>query len=71
MALEAGFSTPTPKVPAREVEGVPEFDQHVERHQQAEGILPPRIIDEVLDGYEYAALRQCLIREPNEMLLLL
>jgi hypothetical protein len=67
VALEPRLSTPAPEVFAREVEGVSELDKHVERHQQAERILPPRIINEVLDCDEGPVVRQRLVGEPSEM----
>lgn len=43
-AAEAGFAAPTDEVGGGVVEGVAELDQHVQRHQQARHILPPRVV---------------------------
>ena len=46
---EARVSAPGGKIGAGKVECISEFDQHVKRHQQAECVLSPLIIDDVLD----------------------
>ena len=58
--LESRFPAPGLKVRARIIEGVAELDQHVERHQQPEKVLAPRVVDERLDRYKSAARLQSL-----------
>ena len=53
------------------VERVAELDQHVQRHQEAEGVLAAGVVDEVLDRDERAARGQRLVRRADEVLLLL
>ena len=40
-------------------ERIAEFDQHVERHEQAKDVFAPGIVDESLDGNQRPARRQC------------
>src|SRR5687768_13709895 len=46
---EAGFLEPPAAVGAAEVEAAGRFDQHVEAHQQAEGVLPAFVVDDRLE----------------------
>ena len=46
ITLEACFSAPFPKSSPVKSKAYAEFDQHVERHQQTENILAPRIVDQ-------------------------
>jgi len=43
-----------------------ELDQHVQRHQNAEGVLASRVVDEGLDDDKRAARRQRLVRLADE-----
>ena len=44
-ALEANRGAPAAEVGARVVEGIAEFNQHVQRHQQAEDVLAAGVVD--------------------------
>ena len=68
---EAYRSAPAIEIGTGEVECVPELDQHVERHQQAERVLAPRVVDDVLHDCERSARRKRVIRCFYEMHLLL
>src|SRR5207248_7535317 len=65
--LEADVLAPAAKVGASEVEGVAEFDEHVQAHHQAEDVLSAVVVDEVLNHDEGAAGGQCLERRPDEL----
>src|SRR5262245_5124207 len=67
VALESRLARPGTEVGAREVEGLAELDQHVKRHQQPEGILAARVVDQVLDGDERAAGGQRVVRGPDQL----
>ena len=62
---EAGLAAPAREVGAGEVERVAELDQHVQRHHQPEGVLAPRVVDQVLDDDERAARRQGVVGRPR------
>jgi len=66
---EAGVLAPCAVVVAREVEGVAELDEHVERHHHAERVLPARVVDDVFHRDERAARRKRIVREAHEVLL--
>src|SRR5262245_35137705 len=68
-AAEAGVAAPALEVGSRVVERVAELDQHVERHEEPEEVLAPRVVDEMLDDDERATFRQRVIRCTNELLL--
>ena len=68
---EANLATPPGEISTGEVEGVAEFDQHVERHHQSEGVLPPGVVDNVLDDDERTAGRQGSVSCADELQLLL
>ena len=70
-AFEADFAAPFAEVGAGVIERVAEFDQHVERHQQAVDILAPRVVDQGLDGDQRAARRQSVIGRADQVHLLL
>ncbi len=70
-ALEADFAAPFPKIRAGKIKGIPEFDEHVQRHEQALDVLAPRIVNERFDGHERATGRQRVVGGANEVHLLL
>ena len=67
---EACFQRPAAKVGVGVVEATKSFDEHVQRHEQAKGILSPFVVDHALDGNQSATGRQCLVRFPDQVLLL-
>src|SRR5262249_51827620 len=60
-ALEAGIRAPGTEVRTGEVESVAELDQHVERDEQAEQVLAPLVVDQVLHGDERSAHREGVV----------
>ena len=52
VAFEPGFLAPAPEVRTAKIEAVASFDEHVEGHQQAEGVFAPLVVDDILDGDE-------------------
>ncbi len=55
---ESHLPAPRSEIGPRVVGGIPELDQHVQRHQQTECVLAPGIVDDVLDRDERAPLGQ-------------
>ena len=47
-ATKTDLPTPSVEVSTREVKRIAELDQHIERHQEAEGFAPSLAIDQVL-----------------------
>jgi hypothetical protein len=66
---EACFLAPTCKIRTGEIERVAEFNEHIERHQQAEQVGAPLVIDEMLDRDEGSAFGQRAIGLGDKMLL--
>src|SRR5215472_1526109 len=66
-ALEADLGAPEAEVGARIIEGVAEFDEHVERHQQTKNVLAAGIVNKRLEGDESAARRQRVISSANQL----
>src|ERR1041384_1368784 len=60
-AFEADFAAPLAEVRARIIEGVAEFDEHVQRHEQTLHILAPRVINQRFNGHQCAAGRQGVV----------
>jgi hypothetical protein len=56
-ALEANLGAPAAEVRPRIVERIAEFDEHVQRHEQAKDVLTAGIINEGFNGDERAAGR--------------
>src|SRR6266851_7161419 len=54
-AFESDLAAPFAEVRAAEIKGVAKFDQHVQRHKQAEDVFAPRIVDDILNSHESAA----------------
>src|SRR6266853_6756752 len=54
-AFEAGVLAPAAEIRAGIIEGVAEFDEHVQRHQQAEDVFAARVVDEGFDGDQGAS----------------
>src|SRR5215510_1094211 len=69
--FEARFAAPVPEVGAREIERVAELNEHVQRHEQPEDVLAPRVVDQRLDGDEGTTGRQGIVGEADEVPLLL
>ena len=61
VALESCLFTPAPEVGAAEIKCITELDEHVEGHQQAEGVFAPLVIDDILHGDERAVFRQGIV----------
>ena len=55
--VEASFATPFLEICGRVMERFTEFDEHVERHEQAEDIFAARVVDERFDDNECAIRR--------------
>src|SRR6266540_6753048 len=70
-ASESHLAAPLAEVRAAKVEGLAEFNEHVQRHEQTKNILAPRIVDDVLDGHECATRRKRVVRGANQVQLLL
>ena len=70
-AREARRAAPLAEVRARVVKGIAEFDEHVQRHEQAEDILPPRVVDQRLDRDQRAADGQRIVSGADELFLFL
>src|SRR2546426_12400315 len=68
---EANLATPPEEVSSREVERVPELDQHIERHHEPERVLASRVVDQVLNDDEGASRRQGLVSGTDKAHLLL
>src|SRR6476646_9358633 len=68
---KAGLATPAGEVRTRVVESITEFDQHVERHEQAKCIIAAGIVDERLNNYKRPALGQRIIGFADKSLFLL
>ena len=54
-SVGANFRAPASEVRARIVERIPEFDEHVQRHEQTEDVLAAGIVNEGFDGDERAS----------------
>ena len=70
-AFEADLAAPFAEVRTGVIKGVAEFDEHVERHQQALDVLAAGVVDERFDGHERAAGRQGVVGRADEVHLLL
>src|SRR2546425_13261789 len=66
-SFEADFTAPIAKVRAGIIKGIAKLDEHVQRHQQAEDILAPRVVNERFNGDEGAAGRQGVVGCANEV----
>ena len=66
-APEAYFATPLFKISGRIIECFAEFDEHVERHEQAEDIVAARVIDQRFDDNERAARLQRIVGSADEL----
>lgn len=65
----AAFIQP-PTIGARKIETAGGFDEHVEAHQQAEGVLAAAVVDQRLMGDERAARGQGVIGFAKQHMLL-
>src|SRR6185295_7386931 len=65
--LEADLTAPLAEIGAGIVERVAEFDQHVQRHEQAEDVLPARVVDQSFEGDQRAAGRQGIVSRADEV----
>ena len=70
-AFEADFAAPLAEVRAGIIEGVAEFDEHVQRHQQALDVLAAGVVNQRFDGHQRAAGRQGVVGRADEVHLLL
>jgi hypothetical protein len=59
-ALEPCLQTPTLEVSAGKIKRIAKLGEHVERHQEAERILPTLVINQVLNGHEGAPVGRAL-----------
>src|SRR5713101_9133015 len=66
-AFETGFPTPLAKIRARIIESVAKFDEHVQRHEQAEHVLAPRVVNQRLNGDQRATGRQRFVGAADEV----
>jgi hypothetical protein len=71
VAFESCFFAPAPEVRAAEIKRIAELDEHVEGHQQAEGVFAPLVVDDVFDGDERAVLRQRVVGRLDQLFLFL
>jgi len=69
-ASEADFGAPTAEVRAGIVEGVAEFDQHVEGHEEAHEVFAALVVDEGFDGDQGSAGWQGVVGGTDEVHLL-
>src|SRR6266511_1544585 len=70
-AFEADRTAPFAEVRAAEVEGFAEFDEHVQRHEQAENVFAPRVVNDVLNRHECATGRERVVSGTDEVQLFL
>src|SRR5215208_5442725 len=62
---------PLAELGAGKVKRIAKFDQHVQRHDETEGVLPALIVDYVLDGDQRAADWQRAVSLGDQHLLVL
>jgi hypothetical protein len=65
---EAGLAHPVHAIRARAVEAGRRFDQHVQAHEQVEGILAPLVIDHRIVDDQRASAREGVASLPEEEL---
>jgi hypothetical protein len=70
-AFEADFPAPLAKIRSRIVEGIAEFDKHVQRHEQPKQILAAGIVNQGLDGDQGASRWQGVVGGADQLQLLL
>src|SRR5215469_16947070 len=49
-AFETNFAAPVAEIRPRIVEGITEFDEHVQRHEKSEDILTTGVVNQGLDS---------------------
>ena len=67
---KAGFMEPTATVRSREIESCRSLDQHIETHQETEGIVSTLIVDQTLEDDVGSSLGQGLVRFADQHLLI-
>lgn len=53
--LESDFAAPFAEVGAGIIEGIAEFDEHVQGHEKSLDVLAPRVVDERFNRHQRAA----------------
>ena len=70
-AFEADFAAPFAEIGTGIIKGIAEFDEHVERHQQALDVLAAGVVNQRFDGHQRTAGRQSVVGRADEVHLLL
>src|SRR5260370_1416265 len=70
-AFEAQLAAPFSEIRAAEIEGFAKFNEHVQRHEQAEDVFAPRVVNDVFNRYKRTAGRERLVGGADEVQLLL